>query len=446
MVGNVSQSVNDVKPSVESIRPLGSAYCPTVALISVHGDPAAELGRDGAGGQNLYVRTLGMALAQRGCQVDMFTRREDPTQPTIVEHGPNCRTIRLDAGPAQFIHRDDLFEHLPAFVQAWLAFQQETQRVYDVIHSNYWLSGWVGLQLRSRLGIPQVHTYHSIGAIKYQTMQEKPTIAETRLVTEWACLEQVDRVIATSVQEEADLRAQVSQQGHIQVIPCGIDAQKFSQFTQAAARHHLGIPQEVPMVLYVGRFDRRKGIETLVQASAMLQRNFRLYLVGGSRAGGTDDTEQQHIRSLVEELGLTERVTFTGPVPHGELPPYYAAADLCVVPSYYEPFGLVAIEAMAAATPVIASQVGGLQYSVVSGETGLLVPPREPADLAMAIQTLLEDPKRSRQMGEAGWKRVQAEFSQAAVAAKVHHLYNLLITAQKTYELPGSEVEQRNLN
>ncbi|MBD2465493.1 glycosyltransferase [Oscillatoria sp. FACHB-1407] len=396
---------------------------PAYALISVHGDPSIELGREGAGGQNLYVRSLGLALARRGCQVDMFTRRESPDQEAIVELAPGCRTIRLDAGPARFIPRTELFEYLPAFVEAWLLFVQQSGQTYELIHTNYWLSGWVGLQIKFSLGLPQVHTFHSIGAVKYGTIGTLPFIAQTRLNVEQQCLEQVDCVIATSPQEAITLRQAVSRKGQIRVIPCGINIQHFASVSKTAARQLLQIKPETRMILYVGRFDGRKGIETLVAACGKLLQPFQLYLVGGSRSHGSDAQEQQRIRAIVKDLGLEAVTTFTGPIPQKHLPPYYAAADVCVVPSYYEPFGLVAIEAMAAKTPVIASDVGGLQYSIVHNETGVLVPPRNAAHLAAAIADVFVNPERWKILAEAGQQRVQSRFSVSAVAAQIHQIY-----------------------
>lgn len=396
---------------------------PAYALISVHGDPATKLGKEGAGGQNLYVRALGLALAKRGCQVDMFTRREDPDQDEIVELAPGCRTIRLDAGPARFIPRTELFGYLPEFVEAWLSFVQTCKLTYELIHTNYWLSGWVGLQLKSSLRLPQIHTFHSIGAIKYETTNVFPAIAQTRLDIEQRCLEQADCVIATSPQEAITLRQRVSRKGQIRVIPCGINTQHFTSVSKEIARQKLGLASDQPMILYVGRFDRRKGIETLVKACAKQSQAFQLYLVGGSRSDGKDSGEQKRIRAIVKDLGLEGVTTFTGAVSQEQLPVYYAAADLCVVPSYYEPFGLVAIEAMAAGTPVIASNVGGLQHSIIHNETGLLVPPQNDDLLAAAIADVFADPERWKILAEAGQQRVQAQFSISAVAAQVHQLY-----------------------
>lgn len=396
---------------------------PAYALISVHGDPTAELGKEGAGGQNLYVRSLGLALAKRGCQVDLFTRRENPEQAAIVEMAPGCRTIRLDAGPARFIPRTELFACLPEFVEAWLAFVQHSGQSYELVHTNYWLSGWVGLQLKARLGLPQVHTFHSIGAVKYGAVDRLPLIAQTRLEVEQQCLEQTDCVVATSPQEAITLRQLVSRNGQIRVIPCGINVQHFASVSKASARQQLKLTLDTRMILYVGRFDRRKGIETLVEACAKLPYPFQLYLVGGSHSQGSDAHEQERIKAIVQALGLGAVTVFTGPISQEQLPAYYAAADVCVVPSYYEPFGLVAIEAMAAGTPVIASDVGGLRHSIIHDETGVLVPPCNDERLAAAIADIFADPERRKLLAEAGQQRVQSHFSVSAIAAQMHQLY-----------------------
>lgn len=409
---------------------------PAYALISVHGDPTAEIGKEGAGGQNIYVRQLGLALAQRGCQVDMFTRREDPHQPEIEELAPGCRTVRLSAGLAEFIPRTDLFAHLPEFVEAWLDFQNRSGRRYTLLHTNYWLSGWVGLQLKFRLGLPQVHTYHSIGAVKYRGVENPPPIAAIRHGVEWACLEQSDCIVSTSPHEAEDLRRLISEHGRrIKIIPCGINAGHFGSVTEKAARQNLGIAPQMPVILYVGRFDPRKGIETLVKACAQIPRPFQLYLVGGSREGGDDYREEQRIRSLVKALALEQVTVFTGQVSQQDLPAYYAAADVCVVPSYYEPFGLVAIEAMAAGTPVVASDVGGLRHTVVHNKTGLLVSPCNPNALAVAIWELLSQPGLRQSCGEAGRKWVGARFSSEAVAEQIHGLYQSLTIAESAREV-----------
>lgn len=399
----------------------------SVALISVHGDPAVDIGCEEAGGQNVYVRQVGEALAQRGWTVDMFTRKSNPEQSDIVEHQPGCRTIRLEAGPQAFVSRDHLFEHLSEFLSAFQTFQNRNGIIYPLIHTNYWLSAWVGLALRTSQATRLLHTYHSLGAVKYRAVSTIPMIAKTRLQIEKQCLEQSDCVVSTSPQEQDHLRSLVSTDGTIEIIPCGTDTQRFQNQNRTAARQQLGIRDETKLILYVGRFDPRKGIETLVRAVGhpyvQHHQQVQLMIVGGSRSGQQDSQEQNRIQAITNELGLQDQITFAGRIDHDHLPDYYAAADLCVVPSLYEPFGLVAIEAMACGTPVIASAVGGLKHTVVHGKTGLLVPPQEEDELAHAIDYLFTHPMERQAMGSAGHQRVTRKFSWSGVADQLDQLY-----------------------
>lgn len=402
-----------------------------IALISVDGDPAAEIGQEEAGGQNVYVRQVGYALAQQGWQVDMFTRYSSPQQAAIVQHSPNCRTIRLKAGPAEFIGRDDLFDYLPEFVTEFQNFQQIQGFQYPLIHTNYWLSSWVGMELKKHQPLVQVHTYHSLGAVKYNTIANIPAIANQRLAVEKACLETVDRVIATSPQEHEHMQTFVSTKGQIDVIPCGTDVERFGRVERSAAREALLIASDAKVVFYVGRFDPRKGIETLVRAIAKSklreQANFQLIIGGGCRPGGSDDLERKRIQNIVAELKLEDCTTFPGRLDDAVMPLYYAAADVCVVPSHYEPFGLVAIEAMASKTPVVASNVGGLQFTVVPEVTGLLVTPKDEVGFATAIDRILTNPTWRDQLGEAGRQRVEIAFSWESVAYRLNLLYTHLL-------------------
>ncbi|HAA30633.1 MAG TPA: glycoside hydrolase [Cyanobacteria bacterium UBA8553] len=402
-----------------------------IALISVCGDPAVEIGKEEAGGQNVYVREVGLALARIGWQVDMFTRRSSLDEPAVVQHSPNCRTIRLIAGPAKFISRNDLFVYLPEFVQAFLAFQEREGFKYSVVHTNYWLASWVGMELRKYQPLSVVHTYHSLGAVKYQGMNNICAIAPTRLATEKACLETIDRVVATSPQEVEHMRQLVSTKGAIDIIPCGTDIERFGRIKRSEARQQLGIAADAKVVFYVGRFDPRKGIETLVRAVAKsrwrTQGNLQLMIGGGSRPGQSDGIERDRIEGIVNELGLSNITTFPGQLGDTNLHLYYAAADVCVVPSHYEPFGLVAIEAMASGPPVVASQVGGLQFTVISEVTGLLAPPQDEVAFAQAIDRILSNPEWADELGQMGRQRVEIALSWHSVASRLGCLYNTLL-------------------
>lgn len=398
-----------------------------IALISVHGDPAVEIGKEEAGGQNVYVRHLGEALAHLGWHVDMFTRKANADDPVIVEHSPRCRTIRLKAGPEAFVPRDKIFGYTGEFLDNLLRFQEWEGVQYSLVHTNYWISAWVGMQWKKRQSIPQVHTYHSLGAVKYQSVEAIPMIAGTRLDVEKAVLETAERTVATSPQEKDHMRSLVSSKGHIQIIPCGTDIQRFGAIDRTQARLELGWNPDDKIIFYVGRFDPRKGIETLVRAVGCSQirhdPQVKLIIGGGSRPGQSDGIERERIEAIVDELGMRDITTFTGRISDELLSVYYTAADVCVVPSHYEPFGLVAIEAMACSTPVIASDVGGLQFTVVPEETGLLAPPKDEVAFAEAIDRILSHPDWRNQLGQRARRRVEEKFSWDGVAHQLSDLY-----------------------
>ncbi|MCL6752278.1 glycosyltransferase family 1 protein [Nostoc sp. CCCryo 231-06] len=420
-----------------------------IALISVHGDPAIEIGKEEAGGQNVYVRNVGEALAQLGWQVDMFTRKVSLEQDSIVKHSDNCRTIRLKAGPLEFVPRDEIFEYLQEFVDNFLKFQVENDFTYQLVHTNYWLSSWVGMELKKIQHSKQVHTYHSLGVVKYNSIEDIPQIASVRLAVEKDVLEKAERIVATSPQEQQHMRSLVSTKGNIDVIPCGTDIQRFGSIAREAARAELGIEKETKVVLYVGRFDPRKGIETLVRAVNESElrdsKNLQLIIGGGSTPGNSDGIERDRIQGIINELGMSDFTTFAGRLSQDILPTYYATADVCVVPSHYEPFGLVAIEAMASGTPVVASDVGGLQFTVVNEETGLLAAPQDVDSFASAIDRILLNPEWRDELGKAGRKRVETKFSWDGVAHQLSELYTQLLqpqpVASTAKELVESTVE-----
>ena len=454
----MSQSNSPAPVSASSHPRALHSRCPqrqAIALISIHNDPAAEPGKEEASGQSIYVRQIGEALAKLGWQVDLFTRKAHLDDPTIVQHSPHCRTIRLVAGPQDFVPRDHLLQHLPEFVESFKAFQSKDGANYPLIHTNYWLSGWVGLQLKQDRNIQMLHTYHSLGAVKYRAMLDRPAIANTRLATERQILEEANCVVATSPQELETLQALVSGQGSVEVVPCGTDIDPVQTLPKTEARAKLGFAPHEQIILYVGRFDTRKGIETLVQAFAQLKgkvggqtaegeparlqpvlsSHARLVLVGGAEIDPADQAERQRIEQLVQALGLNEHTQFVGQVEHHLVPLYYTAADVCVIPSHYEPFGLVAVEAMACGTPVVASDVGGLKFTVIPEETGLLVPPQNVAGFADAIARILNDELWAGKLRRQASLRVQQNFSWTGVAARLSDLYRRLLAQSLTDEL-----------
>ena len=410
-----------------------------IAFISDHADPAAEIGMEAAGGQNVYVRQMAENLAALGWHIDIFTRKSKADDPTLIQHSPHCRTIRLTAGPETFIPRDQLFEHMPEFLDNLQKFQTKQAIHYPLIHTNYWLSAWVGMQLQQKSNVQLIHTYHSLGLVKYETMQTRPAIADTRLAIEQQILEQANCVVATSPQEKEALRRWISEQGQVEVIPCGTTP-NFHCIPKATAREKLGWHPQERIVLYVGRFDPRKGIETLVRACAHLKAigtsHLKLVIVGGSSVERLDGPERKRMETLVDHLDLVKQTHFAGRIDHNWLPWYYSAADVCVIPSYYEPFGLVAIEAIACGTPVIASKVGGLRFTVIPEETGLLVPPRDVDELAGAIERVLQDELWAKKLRKQTSHPHNARFSWKNSAMQLSDLYRYILARSIMHEQP----------
>jgi glycosyltransferase involved in cell wall biosynthesis len=461
MVHPTKQFSASTPSQVKSPFPFSRTKIPgrqAIALISEPGDPAAETRKEETGGQNVYVRQVGESLAKLGWQVDMFTRKTNSTDPAIVQHSPHCRTIRLVAGPEEFVPRDELFQYMPEFVEAFRKFQTKESANYPLIHTNYWLSGWVGLQLKQFTNFQLIHTYHSLGAVKYQATGCYPAVAPTRLTVEKQLMEEATCVVVISPQEEEKLRSLVSSQGCVEVIPGAVDLNTFHSIPKTEARAKLGLNSEHQIVLYVGRFDPRKGMETLVRAFAQLKQeagyevsganetpllptppsllssNLRLVIVGGGDLEETDIQEQRRIQRLVQELGLAEQTIFAGRMGHDILPLYYTAADVCVIPSQYEPFGLVAIEAMACGTPVVASDIGGLKFTVIPGETGLLVPSQDVTAFTEAIARILNDKVWAMKLKKQASTRVQQNFSWTGSAVRLSDLYRRLLAQSLTQE------------
>lgn len=407
---------------------------PRVMLISVHGDPGARPGGIQTGGQNIYVRKLALELSRRGWEVDVFTHHDDPASPAREALG-GARIIRLSAGRLGFIPKDDLFGYLPQFVAEVGQFcardpNRQSLRAYDVIHSNYWISGWVGSRLREESGVPQVHTSHSLGAMKARGLDMVPEAMRFRLRQEKSVLRGATLVIATSPYEKGVLEQEYGvNSANIRVVPCGFDPRVFHPFPiEERARLDLAGHR---VVLFAGRFAPQKGLPFLLEAFKLLVERhpgepLRLLLAGGdpvSLPPAEVSPEKKDILGHIERLSLEERVTFLGPVEQGTLARYFSATDVCAIPSVYEPFGMVALEAMACGCPVVASEVGGLAFTVRHGDSGLLVPPKDPRRLAVALESVLFDDRLRRRLASGALRRAGQEFSWEAVTDGIEGLY-----------------------
>ena len=393
-----------------------------IASVSVHTSPLAQPGTRDSGGMNVYIRELSRELGLRANQTDIFTRRTDAAQPEIVDIDEHSRVIHIQAGPPEAT-KDSLRPYLPAFLRGVLAFRERNGIQYDLIHSHYWLSGWVGQAIKLHWQVPHVVMFHTLAEAKNRYYEDEREPA-ARLEAEREVARAADRVICASENERVLLEDSygVSPE-QVAVIPCGVDLDAFRPGDKALARGRLGLSLDKPMVLYVGRIERLKGIDVLLRAVSDLKSPYSLVVVGGDER---ENGRKSHLLSLAADLGIADSVFFFDAVPHNELPLYYSAADVCVVPSYYESFGLVALEAMACGVPVIGSRVGGLAQTIQDGETGFLVSWGGSRGFTERLSLLLGNEQLQREMGLAS--RAAAEhFTWSDVAAQVEDIYHELV-------------------
>jgi D-inositol-3-phosphate glycosyltransferase len=376
-----------------------------VAMLSVHTCPLAALGGKETGGMNVYVRELSRELGRMGLAVDVFTRSQDPTIRRVVPLGEGARVVHLPAGPEMPMARERIYEHLDEFADGVEAWRITSGIDYDLIHAHYWLSGVVGLGLRERWDVPVLQMFHTLGRLKNGAARRLADLEPSvRLDEEQRIVHHVDGIVAASAVER---RALVSEYGaesaHATVIPCGVDTALFRPGDRDVARARVA-PGDAPLLLYVGRIAPIKGLETLLDAVARLRArgsSVRLLVVGGE-ADEPVDGHEAAIRQRVNALGLRDAVRFVGAQPQETLRDYYVAADVTVLPSYYESFGMVALEAMACGSPVIGSRVGGLATTVRDGVTGFLVPDGDAAALCERIDLLVDDPDLRFRLGREG--------------------------------------------
>ena len=398
-----------------------------IALLSVHTSPLAPMGGAKTGGMNVYIRELSRELGRRGVSVDIFTRRAFMTENRIDESiGENVRLIVLAAGPPQPLTPDEQFDHLSEFTANLMAFATLENLRYDIVYSHYWLSGWVAAKLKEAWGIRFVHMFHTLGHMKQRIEVNAFYQPDRRIMTEMSILQSADRVVAATPAEQAQLRwLYRAGRRQIVVIPPGVDNERFnSVLSRDDAREQLGVNPESNLLLFVGRIEPLKAVDTILEALHVLRqrapamlRNLSFMIVGGDPKSKVD-REMNRLQALSAQLGIDQLVSFVGAKEQHELPVYYAAATAVILPSDYESFGMVALEAMSSGTPVIASQVGGLQFLVRDQETGLHIPAREPISLAECIMELLTDASRTEDMGLAA-SRIAQEYAWSRIAQRL---------------------------
>ncbi|PZR97489.1 MAG: glycosyltransferase family 1 protein, partial [Chloroflexi bacterium] len=331
-----------------------------IAFLSEHASPLSLLGGVDAGGQNVYVDEVSRNLGTLGHTVDVFTRRDNPDVPDIVQWSPGVRIVHIAAGPPEFIPKDDVWPLMPAFRDGIAAFMLRNARTYDVIHSNFWMSGWVAAQLKPLLRVPVIHIFHAMGLTKRRHQGSSDTSPGERMTVEREVIARVDALIAQCPAEEHELIDDyAAEAGKVALIPSAVNVDTYRPIQQAEARHALGINPDVPLVVYVGRMLPRKDVRNVIRAVAlMVEREdvpVELLLVGGESAEPDPvlTPEIGVLRSLARDLGIPDRVRFTGKRQPDVLCYYYSAADVVVTTPWYEPFGLTPLEAMACGRPVV---------------------------------------------------------------------------------------------
>jgi D-inositol-3-phosphate glycosyltransferase len=412
-------------------------------MLSVHTCPLAVLGGKEAGGMNVYVRELSRELSRRGMYIDVFTRSQNTITPLTHTLGQNARIIHLPAGPLKPYDKNEVYKHLPEFVQHVREWQQAEETNYDIIHAHYWLSGAAGLLLQKYWDVPLVQMFHTLALLKNQiakTEAEREPLF--RAEREAEIMQKVDRIVAATPAEKSQLGwLYGAPLEKIDVVPCGVDTHLFWPRDKAEARQKLGLTAK-RVVLLVGRIEPIKGVDVLIRAAAELVAEYGnnpaelavLVVGGGAKDGQMQNPEAVRLQNLVGELGLEEFVHFLPSQNQNQMPYYYSAADVTVMSSHYESFGMAALESQACGTPVIASRVGGLPYAVHDKVSGLLVPDDDKQALAEALKTLLGKPQLRQQMGQQAIIKAE-QYTWRSIANQVSQVYQG-VRQPATIEMP----------
>lgn len=404
-----------------------------IAIISEHASPLASLGGVDSGGQNVYVAQLAHQLAARGYQVDIFTRRDDPSLPEVVKFISRVRVVHIDAGPTSVVPKEELLPFMPAFTKGMAAFCRWQRFRYDILHANFWTSGIVAADLKQLFKVPFVITFHALGKVRTRYQREADRFPAERPAIEARIIAAADHVIAECAQDRTDLiQLYGTDPNKVCIIPCGFDPLELWPIEKSTARRELGLAQDERIILQLGRIVPRKGIDVPIRALARLRDRFgiaaRLLIVGGE--SDLPDVrvtpEIGRLRTIADAEGVTDAVQFIGRRGRALLKYYYSAADVFITTPWYEPFGITPVEAMACGTPVIGANVGGIKTTVRDGKTGYLVPPNDADAVAQRLAQLYAQPELLRAFGVAGRERAVRRFTWAQVAERVAALYGMV--------------------
>jgi len=410
-----------------------------IAVISYHTCPLATLGGKHAGGMNVYVRDLSRYLGRKGIQLDVFTRSQDEHVPHVLHDlGFGNRVAHITAGAEHPLPKAELASLVPEFADQILDFARKKDLKYDLIHSHYWMSGLAAEKLAEHWQVPIIQMFHTLGKLKQRVAQNSEEAeGEYRINGESRVISIADKIIASTSTEKAQLESLYgAEPGKIDIISPGVDLSRFYPIPPDEAKEYVGIPQDERMLLFVGRIEPLKGIRTLLRAICYLrendgtEENLCLAVIGGDLEDndGKESEDMRLLNQLRNEYDLQDMVTFLGKQSQDSLPYYYSAAEMVIMPSHYESFGMVALEAMACGTPVIASLVGGLIHLVEDGVTGYHVPVDDPIALSERISGLLEDKALRYRMGHDAFAFAK-KFGWEDITERMIQLYRELLNA-----------------
>ena len=410
-----------------------------IAMLSYHTCPLAILGGKNTGGMNVYVRELTRFLGQEGVHADVFTRSQDEHVPSVSHDlGYFNRVVHIPAGPEYDLPNEKIWGYTDAFAEGIVEFAKRKGIRYDLIHAHYWMSGRVGAILKTHWNVPMLQMFHTLGLMKQQIARSADEFeGDYRIVGETEVMSAADRIIAATEAEFDQLRSLYGVNPEkITIIPPGVDTHHFYPIPQDEAKEAIGIPVQDRMALFVGRIEPLKGLDTLVRAMSIVKntcKSFRcphyLVIIGGDPEEDPDEmsAEMARIQSLCQDLGLNEMILFLGKRGQATLPYYYAAAEVVVMPSHYESFGIVALEAMACGTPVIASRVGGLAHLIQDGQTGYTIPMQDPNALAEKLRLVFVDTELRARLSAQAVDYAQG-FRWESITQQIHQVYQEMIS------------------
>ncbi len=404
-----------------------------IAFISEHASPLAMLGGVDSGGQNVYVGELAKHIAQSGYEVDIFTRRDDTRFPEIICWVQGVRIIHVTAGPESFIPKENLLQYMPDFTAEMIAFIAREKIDYALVHANFWMSGLVACNLKAKLKLPFVITYHALGHVRQIHQGDQDKFPKERILIEEDIARQADQIIAECPQDQEDLiNYYNADPNNITIIPCGFCPTEFYPIDKKLARMILNLETNENIILQLGRMVPRKGIDNVIRALVKVKKTdtpLRLVVVGGEADNPETDQnpEMLRLKKMAADHGVLADVTFVGRKNRDILKYYYAAADIFITTPWYEPFGITPLEAMACGTPVIGADVGGIKHSVADGKTGFLIPPNNPDVLAQKIFELISNKKMLNDMRDNAIRRVNALFTWHKISEMAISMYEKII-------------------